>query len=260
MFCDGTYNLHCGFPWLGFINNLSVSFSLYFLVLFYKATEERLAPFNPFYKFVTVKAILFFSFWQSCLFQIMHSMDLLSLDTGNIILNLIISVEMVFCAIAQSFAFSYHDFADAARYELPKSGTFVAQKGNGRRKQGFCEAIGAVLFSARDVLEDANTTFIVRDDEEQEHQMQLDELKRAKNSAFNWSDEELLGDMDDLGDIVYKDKYAKRKSKKKGSSASAYAQIKQSVKRGYTQAKETISGAGNSANAQSTTSTAMSRP
>ena len=100
MFCDGTYNLHCGFPWLAFINNISVSFSLYFLVLFYKATEERLAPFSPFYKFVTVKAILFFSFWQSCMFQLLSSMDLFSRDTGNIILNLIISVEMVFCAIA----------------------------------------------------------------------------------------------------------------------------------------------------------------
>ena len=114
MFCDGTYNLHCGFPWLAFINNISVSFSLYFLVLFYKATEERLAPFNPFYKFVTVKAILFFSFWQSCMFQLLSSMDLFSRDTGNVILNLIISVEMVFCAIAQSMAFSYHDFADGS--------------------------------------------------------------------------------------------------------------------------------------------------
>lgn len=48
--------------------------------------------------------------------------------------------------------------------------------------------------------------------------MQLDELKRAKNSAFNWSDEELLGDMEDVSDIVYKDKYGKqKKSKKKGS-------------------------------------------
>ena len=51
--------------------------------------------------------------------------------------------------------------------------------------------------------------------------MQLDELKRAKNSAFNWSDEELLGDMDDVSDIVYKDKYTKRKTKKKGSTAYA---------------------------------------
>ena len=90
--------------------------------------------------------------------------------------------------------------------------------------------------------------------------MQLDELKRAKNSAFNWSDEELLGDMDDLTDVVYKDKYTKRKTKNKSSSA--YTQIKQSVKRGYTQAKETISGtAGNSTNAQSASaSSTMSRP
>ena len=119
LFCDGTYNLHCGFPWLAFINNISVSLSLYFLVLFYLATEERLAPFNPFYKFLTVKAILFFSFWQSCMFQIMSSLDLISRDTGNVVLNLIISLEMVFAAIAQSMAFSYKDFADARSYEGP---------------------------------------------------------------------------------------------------------------------------------------------
>ena len=63
MYCDGAANLHCGFPWLAFINNISISLSLYSLVLFYMATEERLAPFSPFYKFITVKAILFFSFW-----------------------------------------------------------------------------------------------------------------------------------------------------------------------------------------------------
>ena len=116
MFCDGTYNLHCGFPWLAFVNNISVSLSLYFLVLFYKATEERLAPFSPFYKFLTVKAILFFSFWQSCVFQILSSLDLFSRDTGNTILNLIISVEMVFVAIAQTMAFSYQEFAEALQY------------------------------------------------------------------------------------------------------------------------------------------------
>ena len=51
-------------------------------------------------KFVTVKAVLFFSFWQSCLFQFFTSLDLFSRDTGNVVLNLIITVEMVFAAIA----------------------------------------------------------------------------------------------------------------------------------------------------------------
>ena len=127
MFCDGTYNLHCGFPWLAFVNNISVSLSLYFLVLFYKATEERLAPFNPFYKFVTVKAILFFSLWQSCFFQIMSSAELFSRDTGNVMLNLIISLEMVFAAVAQSMAFSYHDFSDAGIDSAMAKGSFTVK-------------------------------------------------------------------------------------------------------------------------------------
>ena len=58
--------------------------------------------------------------------------------------------------------------------------------------------------------------------------MQLDELKRAKNSAFNWSDEELLGDMDDLDDITYKDKYNKKSKKMKNP----YVKFKKSVQRG----------------------------
>jgi hypothetical protein len=39
-------------------------------------------------------------------------MNLLSRDTGNVALNMVISLEMVFAAVAQSIAFSYHDFVD----------------------------------------------------------------------------------------------------------------------------------------------------
>ncbi len=60
---DGVYDFKTGYLYLSIINNCSVSLSLYCLVLFYIATEERLKPFNPFYKFLTVKAVLFFSFW-----------------------------------------------------------------------------------------------------------------------------------------------------------------------------------------------------
>ena len=52
--------------------------------------------------------------------------------------------------------------------------------------------------------------------------MQLDELKRVKNSAFNWSDEELLGDIEDMRDVVYKDKYRKRKQPRT-TSGNAYS-------------------------------------
>ena len=68
--------------------------------------------------------------------------------------------------------------------------------------------------------------------------MQLDELKRAKDSAFNWSDEELLGDLDDLTNVVYKDKYQKSKNKLGGNAKSTYlGSVKQKVKQGYSAAK-----------------------
>jgi hypothetical protein len=38
---------------------------MYFLVLFYLATQEELAPYKPIYKLASIKAILLFSFWQS---------------------------------------------------------------------------------------------------------------------------------------------------------------------------------------------------
>ena len=87
--------MDCGYLWLSFVNNFSVSLSLYCRVLFYMATEERLAPYNPFYKFMTVKAILFFSFWQTCLFQMLQLCNILSKDTGTELLNLITCAEMV---------------------------------------------------------------------------------------------------------------------------------------------------------------------
>jgi len=72
LYNDGNYDYRTGFLYLSLINNFSVSLSLYCLALFYMATEERLKPFSPFYKFLTVKAILFFSFWQASLFQMLN--------------------------------------------------------------------------------------------------------------------------------------------------------------------------------------------
>jgi len=60
---EGNFDYRSGYFYLSVINNVSISLSLYCLVLFYMATEERLKPFNPFSKFLCIKAILFFSFW-----------------------------------------------------------------------------------------------------------------------------------------------------------------------------------------------------
>ena len=100
IYCEGDWNFHCGYLYIATINNISVSISLYYLVLFYIATEERLAPFKPFHKFLSVKAILVMSFWQASLFQLLHLLELVPTEYGGFILNLIICGEMVVCAMA----------------------------------------------------------------------------------------------------------------------------------------------------------------
>lgn len=104
---DGNFQFNNGYLWVSLINNITVSISLYSLVLFYMATEERLKPFKPFFKFVCVKSILFFSYWQSCLFMILQMAGVFNRQKAQEFYNLIICFEMVLAAIAQSIAFSY---------------------------------------------------------------------------------------------------------------------------------------------------------
>ena len=100
LYNEGTFDYHNGYFYCSVVNNTSISLSLYCLILFYLATEERLKPFSPFYKFLTVKSILFFSFWQTCMFQMLYSLELLERETGNMALNIITCFEMVIIAYA----------------------------------------------------------------------------------------------------------------------------------------------------------------
>ena len=97
---EGEFSFNSGYMYLAIINNMSISLSLYSLVLFYMATEERLKPYNPFSKFLCIKAILFFSFWQTCLFTVLIHINLFSKQTADLILNHILCFEMVFAALA----------------------------------------------------------------------------------------------------------------------------------------------------------------
>jgi hypothetical protein len=97
---EGHFEFTSGYLYLAVINNISISLSLYCLVLFYMATEERLKPFQPFAKFLCIKAILFFSFWQACAFTILIKMEIFDTERSHLAQSLIISIEMVFAAIA----------------------------------------------------------------------------------------------------------------------------------------------------------------
>lgn len=64
---DGFYLYQC------LICNASQLWALYCLVLFYFATKEELAPWRPVGKFLSVKTVVFFTWWQSIVINILAS-------------------------------------------------------------------------------------------------------------------------------------------------------------------------------------------
>lgn len=112
---DGDWALDNSYIYITMIYNISVSLALYGLYLFYQATKGLLSPYEPVWKFLTVKSIIFLSFWQGCLFAILQKLGYLKplspeLSSGAVAAgyqNFFISIEMLFAAIAFRYAFPY---------------------------------------------------------------------------------------------------------------------------------------------------------
>ncbi|ORZ24278.1 organic solute transporter Ostalpha-domain-containing protein [Absidia repens] len=113
---DGEISWSSSYFYLTFFYNLSVCLSLWCLMVFFYATKKDLAGFRPLPKFLCVKAIIFFSFWQSVIIALLVFFGAIRDDGPEhisvAIQDFLVCVEMVPFAIAHSFAFSYEDYYD----------------------------------------------------------------------------------------------------------------------------------------------------
>ncbi|XP_058012911.1 transmembrane protein 184A isoform X3 [Ahaetulla prasina] len=115
---DGDFNIHNGYLYITIIYNFSVSLALYALFLFYFATMDFLRPFEPVLKFLTIKAVIFLSFWQGMLLAILEKCGVIpevqiidgkAVGAGTVAAgyqNFIICIEMLFASIALRYAFT----------------------------------------------------------------------------------------------------------------------------------------------------------
>ncbi|XP_075687531.1 transmembrane protein 184A [Rhinoderma darwinii] len=115
---DGDFNVQSGYLYITIIYNFSVSLALYALFLFYFATKELLHPFEPVLKFLTIKAVIFLSFWQGMLLAILErcgAIPEVQIINGNPVgagtvaagyQNFIICIEMLFAAVSLRYAFT----------------------------------------------------------------------------------------------------------------------------------------------------------
>jgi hypothetical protein len=102
--------------------------ALYGLFLFYFATKDMLAPFDPVIKFFTVKSVIFLSFWQGVLLAVLEKggviQPLSRLEDGSSgasagtvsagYQNFLVCIEMFFAAIALRYAFPISVYSPAA--------------------------------------------------------------------------------------------------------------------------------------------------
>uniref|UniRef100_A0A915BDZ5 Transmembrane protein 184B n=1 Tax=Parascaris univalens TaxID=6257 RepID=A0A915BDZ5_PARUN len=123
---DGNWSGDQGYLYITIVYNISISLALYGLFLFYTATRDLLSPYRPVLKFLTVKSVIFLSFWQGFLLAILGStsaIDPVYDENGREVMsrgtvaaawqNFFICIEMFFAAIALRFAFSVNAYIDA---------------------------------------------------------------------------------------------------------------------------------------------------
>jgi hypothetical protein len=90
-------------------------------------TAEELKPWNPFGKFMCVKFVVFFTWWQSLLVSIAANSIHIE-DSGSShwsreekimgVEDYLICIEMFFASIAFSISFTYNDFLPKHKVQI----------------------------------------------------------------------------------------------------------------------------------------------
>ncbi|OJT05997.1 Transmembrane protein 184 -like protein [Trametes pubescens] len=148
---EGDLRAGSGYLYVSVVYNVSICLALYCLAIFWMCVNDDLKPFRPMPKFLCVKGILFFCFWQSLGISILVAGGAITklgpyTDTEHISLGLtdtLICFEMPLFAIAHMYAFATRDYVD-------KHTAYVARL---PFPYAFRDAFGL-----KDVIEDVKTT------------------------------------------------------------------------------------------------------
>ncbi|KAF8885393.1 organic solute transporter Ostalpha-domain-containing protein [Gymnopilus junonius] len=148
---EGDFRANSGYLYISIVYNISICLALYCLAMFWVCVNNDLKPFRPVPKFLCVKGILFFSFWQSVAISALVAARVIVrlgpyTDPEHISVglnDLLICIEMPFFAIAHNYAFSYKDFMDRNHSFVGRMPMYYA----------FRDSFGLL-----DLLEDTKTT------------------------------------------------------------------------------------------------------
>jgi hypothetical protein len=119
-----------------FLTNLSQVLALYTLVWLYVILSNELAPFRPFSKFLVVKAVVFFTFWQGVviawLAHIGWIKSIQGLEVGEVEVGLqdfLICIEMFLAACTHKYTFGFETYKNGSmKLLMDQRAFYLAQK------------------------------------------------------------------------------------------------------------------------------------
>ena len=115
LYDEESFDIRNSHLYISMINNVCITIAMYCLALFYIGLEKDLLPFRPLSKFICIKFVLFFSFWQTLAFQICMHLKIIKNTNAHIYQSFLMCFEMMLAAIAHNFAFSHNDFVDYSK-------------------------------------------------------------------------------------------------------------------------------------------------
>lgn len=122
---EGNFTPNGGYLYICILTNLSQCWALYCLILFYFATVTELSPIRPVGKFLSVKAIVFFTWWQSVCISLFYQANLIPHyhgdepdyqhnwtpeDVAKGLQDYIICIEMFIASLVHVFVFPHTDY------------------------------------------------------------------------------------------------------------------------------------------------------
>lgn len=120
----GCYNIDNFSPsdsylYIFILSNISFTLALYGLVLFYVATEELLEPFRPLPKFLCIKGVIFFCYWQGVILSLLEKLGFIKAKNGMdakeiswMYQHILVCIEMLIASFVHIYAFTYKEYQD----------------------------------------------------------------------------------------------------------------------------------------------------
>ena len=110
-YSEGDFSPTKGYVYVMLVMNVCYAVALYGLIIFYLAAQDLLKPFKPVVKFVLIKGVIFFTFWQGFVLALLTSVGVVeSAHEALKIQNMLICIEMFVASICTLFAFPHKQY------------------------------------------------------------------------------------------------------------------------------------------------------